>query len=306
MNIEITRINNSINSDPARFIADSNADYVYKLTNIANDIARQSDRKTVILLSGPSGSGKTTTALMLEKLLDEMGHETHTMSMDNYFCPLTEEEKALAALGKMDLESPKRMDVDLLNEHILAISLCEEIELPQYNFKTSSREYTGRKFQRRPGEIVIFEGIHALNPDVILVPDKQLCKIYVSVRTRVTSGDMCLHPSRVRLMRRMMRDSKFRKRSFRETMNMFESVETGENKYIMPYKHRSDYDVDTFMPYEISAYRDALAEPLKELTDFPVIAEMVKVLDNIAPLDNSLVTPDSLICEFIGNGQFKY
>ena len=306
MNIEITRINNSINSDPARFIADSNADYVYKLTNIANDIARQSDRKTVILLSGPSGSGKTTTALMLEKLLDEMGHETHTMSMDNYFCPLTEEEKALAALGKMDLESPKRMDVDLLNEHILAISLCEEIELPQYNFKTSSREYTGRKFQRRPGEIVIFEGIHALNPDVILVPDKQLCKIYVSVRTRVTSGDMCLHPSRVRLMRRMMRDSKFRKRSFRETMNMFESVETGENKYIMPYKQRSDYDVDTFMPYEISAYRDALAEPLKELTDFPVIAEMVKVLDNIAPLDNSLVTPDSLICEFIGNGQFKY
>jgi len=306
MNIEITRINNSINNDPAAFIADSNADYIYKLKMIADDIVKNSDRKTVILLSGPSGSGKTTTALMLEKLLDEMGHETHTMSMDNYFCPLSEEEKALAALGKMDLESPNRMDVDLLNEHILAISLCEEIEIPQYNFKTSSREYNGKKFRRRPGELVIFEGIHALNPDVILVPDKQLSKIYVSVRTRVACDDMCLHPSRVRLMRRMMRDSKFRKRSFRETLNMFESVEAGENKYIMPYKHRSDYDVDTFMPYEISAYRDSLVEPLKELCDVPMIADMVKVLENIEPLDNSLVTPDSLICEFIGNGQFKY
>ena len=306
MNIEITRINNSINNDPAAFIADSNADYIYKLKMIADDIVKNSDQKTVILLSGPSGSGKTTTALMLEKLLDEMGHETHTMSMDNYFCPLSEEEKALAALGKMDLESPNRMDVDLLNEHILAISLCEEIEIPQYNFKTSSREYNGKKFRRRPGELVIFEGIHALNPDVILVPDKQLSKIYVSVRTRVACDDMCLHPSRVRLMRRMMRDSKFRKRSFRETLNMFESVEAGENKYIMPYKHRSDYDVDTFMPYEISAYRDSLVEPLKELCDVPMIADMVKVLENIEPLDNSLVTPDSLICEFIGNGQFKY
>ena len=306
MNIETTRINDAVNNDPAGFIANANADYIYKLKKIADDIVQQRDEKNVILLSGPSGSGKTTTALMLEKILDEMGHETHTMSMDNYFCPLTKEEKELSVLGKIDLESPKRVDADLLNQHILAINLCEEFEIPQYNFKTSTREYTGKKFKRRPGEMVIFEGIHALNPDVIFVPDKRLCKIYVSVRTRIACGDMCLHPSRVRLMRRMMRDSKFRKRSFRETMNMFESVEAGENKYIMPYKHRSDYDIDTFMPYEVSAYRDALIDPLRELTDFPIIEEVVKVLENVAPLDNSLVTPDSLICEFIGNGQFKY
>jgi uridine kinase len=306
MNIEVTRINNSISSDPSAFIADANADYIYKLNKIAKDIVQQRDEKNVILLSGPSGSGKTTTALMLEKLLDEMGHETHTMSMDNYFCPLTQEEKELSVLGKVDLESPKRVDAELLNEHILAINLCEEFEVPQYNFKTSTREYTGKKFRRKPGEIVIFEGIHALNPDVIFVPDKRLCKIYVSVRTRVACDDMCLHPSRVRLMRRMIRDSKFRKRSFRETLNMFNSVEAGENKYIMPYKHRSDYDVDTFMPYEISAYRDYLYESLSEMRDIPVIDEIVRVLEKITPLDNSLITPDSLICEFIGNGQFKY
>lgn len=148
--------------------------------------------------------------------------------MDNYFCSLTEEEKRLSALGKMDLESPKRIDNELLNSHIEMIGRGENIEIPKYNFGTSSREISGTPFRREHGELVIFEGIHALNPDVITVPDSQICKIYVSVRTRVTCGNIILHPSKVRLMRRMIRDSKFRQRSLRETMNMFESVEYGE------------------------------------------------------------------------------
>ncbi|MBR4627465.1 MAG: adenylyl-sulfate kinase [Ruminococcus sp.] len=306
MNIETTRINDAIAADPSAFIAAANEDYIYRIKRIAENIAETRDTRPVILLSGPSGSGKTTTALILEKFLDEMGHETHTLSMDNYFCPLTEEEKALSVLGMIDLESPKRIDADLLNQHILAIDLCEEFEIPQYDFGTSTRKYTGKKFRRRPGELVIFEGIHALNPDVIFVPDNRLSKIYVSVRTRVTCGDIVLHPSRIRLMRRMIRDKNFRQRSFRETMNMFQSVEAGENKYIMPYKHRSDYDVDTFIAYELSAYRDHLLDQLREMTDVPELAETVKVLEALSPLDNSLVPPESLICEFIGNGQFKY
>lgn len=306
MNIEVTRINEGLTSDPAAYISSVNEDYLYKLRSIAQSIVESRDEKPVILISGPSGSGKTTTALMLEKFLDDMGHETHTLSMDNYFCPLTEREKELAALGKMDLESPDRVDKKLLNEQIEAISRYDEIEIPRYNFKNSTRERSGKKLLRKPGELVIFEGIHALNPDVITVEDSRICKIYVSVRTRVTCGDILLHPSRVRLMRRMIRDSKFRKRSLRETLNMFESVESGENKYIMPYKHRSDYDVDTFMAYELSAYRDHLIEQLREMQDAPELAEAVKVLEALIPLDNAIVPPDSLICEFIGNGQFKY
>ena len=306
MNIEITRINDGINSGAKEYIESVNADYIYKLKKITDDIIAHKDQKPVILISGPSGSGKTTTAMMIEKILDDQGHETHTMSMDNYFCPLTEEEKALSVLGKIDLESPKRVDADLLNQHILAIDLCEEFEIPKYDFGTSTRKYTGKKFRRRPGELVIFEGIHALNPDVIFVPDSRLCKIYVSVRTRITCGDIVLHPSKVRLMRRMMRDKKFRKRSLRETMNMFHSVEAGENKYIMPYKHRSDYDVDTFMAYEICAYRDFLLPQLKEMTDVPELSDVIEVLEQTAPLDNKLIPSDSLICEFVGNSEFKY
>ena len=306
MNIEVTRINNAVRIDPKGYVQSVNEEYYYQLKKITDNIANTRNEKPVILLSGPSGSGKTTTAFMIEKLLDESGCETHTISMDNYFCPLSSEEKELAALGKMDLESPERIDAGLLNEHILAIEMCEEFEIPQYNFKSSTREYSGRKFRRKPGELVIFEGIHALNPDVIFVPDSKLIKLYVSVRTRVTCGDIILHPSKVRLMRRMIRDKNFRKRALRETMNMFHSVESGENKYIMPYKHRSDYDIDTFMAYELNAYRDSLIDQLRELNDFPELADVTQVLEQLVPLDKKDISRDSLICEFIGSGQFKY
>lgn len=305
MNIEVNRINEGLQNSPKEFIEAANADYTYRLDKIADEIIAHRDEKPVILLAGPSGSGKTTTAMMIEKLLDERGHATHTLSMDNYFCPLSKEEQELAAQGKMDLESPLRMDKDLLNTQIEAMSDCEEVILPKYNFKSSSRE-SGKPFRRNKGELVIFEGIHALNPDVITVPDDQIWKIYVSVRTRVTDGETVLHPSRVRLLRRMIRDKKFRKRSLRETMNMFHSVEAGENKYIMPYKYRSDYDIDTFMPYEISAYRGALIDQLREMTDVPEINETLAILEKTDTLDNKLIPSDSLVCEFIGNSQFKY
>lgn len=306
MNIETARINEGIQDLPDRYIHTVNEDYLYKLRKIALDIAKNRSEKPVILLSGPSGSGKTTTALMLSSILGEMGAVTHTLSMDNYFKSLTSEEKQLSALGKMDLESPARIDNELLNRQIQAISDCEEVEIPRYNFKKSAREDKGTKFRRNPEELVIFEGIHALNPAVITVLDSHINKIYVSVRTRITNGVTVLHPSRIRLMRRMIRDGKFRHRTLRETMNMFHSVESGENKYIMPYKHRSDYDVDTFMAYEPSVYKTFLMEGLRELTDFPEIAEMLPILKQIQSLDADHIPDDSLIREFIGNGKYKY
>ena len=304
VNIEVTRINNEIEKNPQEYVKSVNEDYTYRLKKIIADITEHQSERPVIVLSGPSGSGKTTTALKIGKILSELGHMTHTVSMDNYFCSLTEEEKHLSALGKMDLESPKRVDKDLLNSHIELISRGELVEIPQYNFGTSSREPHGKPFCRKHGELVIFEGIHALSPEVITVPDNQICKIYVSVRTRVTCGDIILHPSKVRLIRRMIRDSNFRQRSFRETMNMFESVECGENKYIMPYKHRSDYDVDTFVPYELSLYRERVLNKLREMNDIPELADITEVMENLVPLDSSVVPYDSMVREFIGNGEF--
>ena len=205
----------------------------------------------------------------------------------------------------MDLESPLRIDNEVLSSHIQKISNGETVEIPKYNFGTSSRETESVPFQRQHGELVIFEGIHALNPNVITAPDNQIYKIYVSVRTRITCNDIILHPSKIRLMRRMIRDKNFRQRSFRETMNMFSNVEQGENKYIMPYKQRSDYDIDTFMPYELSLYRNILLESLHEMNDVPELADITEVMENLIPIASELIPIDSMVREFIGNGEFN-
>lgn len=306
MNIEVNRINSDIADNPKEYVKLSNELYRWHLENIAENIAENKEQKPVILLSGPSGSGKTTTALMLAKILEEKGCPTNVLSMDNYFISLTDEERELSVLGKIDLESPDRVDKDLLNRQIKAIGKCQEIEIPKYNFAESRRNGIAMNFQRKPNGLVIFEGIHALNPDVITVPDSSICKLYVSVRTRMVCNNIILHPSKIRLIRRMIRDRNFRKRSLNETMNMFRSVETGENKYIMPYKHRSDYDIDTFMPYEMNVYRNTLLDELKTMDNIPELADVTEVLENLEPLSMENITPDSLICEFTGGGMFKY
>lgn len=305
MNIELNRINNEVTDQPSAFIQATNAAYHRSLCEIAGHIAKNREEQPIILLSGPSGSGKTTSALMIEKELDEQGIETHTLSLDNYFSPLTDAEKVLFAKGELDLESPKRIDSDFLTEQLTAIYHCEPVQLPVYDFKESTRIMSGEILHRKPGELVILEGIHSLNPDVIGFPDEKTAKIYVSVRTRITMDGRELHPSKIRLMRRLVRDLLFRKRSFRDTLMMYESVEEGENKYIMPYKYRSTYDVDTFMAYEMNAYQPFLIDAFRKMTDNILVAEMLEYLEQTTPLAKELVTPDSLVCEFIGNGQFN-
>lgn len=306
MNIEVNRINQSAKNDVDGFIGAVNEEYFYQLRKIAEEIAEHRDEKPVILLAGPSGSGKTTTALMIAGMLGKLGCTTHTLSMDNYFKSLTDEERELSALGKVDLESPNRIDTELLNSQIEDIGEFRAVDVPKYDFASSERQGIKLNLQRKAGELVIFEGIHALNPDVITVPDSRICKLYVSVRTRLTCGDIILHPSKIRLMRRMIRDRNFRKRSLRETMNMFRSVEDGENKYIMPYKYRSDYDIDTFMAYEMNVYRESLLDDLREMTDIPELSDVTEVMENLLPISCENVPRDSLIREFIGKGEFKY
>ncbi len=301
MNIELQEINEKLRMDTSAFIMETDDSYRSRLREIADDIAAHRAERPIILLSGPSGSGKTTTAQMIEKILDDRGVETHTLSLDNYFSPLSDAEKQLFAQGKLDLESPNRVDSAYLSEQLTAIEEGRPVELPIYDFKESARVMSGNILQRKPGELVILEGIHSLNPDVIRIPDETTAKIYVSVRTRITANGETLHPSKIRLMRRMVRDRLFRKRTLRDTLKMFRSVEEGENKYIMPYKYRSTYDVDTFMAYEICAYRDLLLEDLRKLPDDPELRDAGAFLADAAALSAEALPEDSLIREFVGH-----
>ena len=288
------------------FFEKANKDYIDTLTEIAKEIAEQKDKKPIILISGPSGSGKTTTALTIEKILDEMGVVTHTLSLDNYFKTITDEEKILLEKGELDLESPNRVDEVLLNEQLGKMIQGEPVELPKYDFTVAKRVLSGKILHRKKGELVILEGIHALNPDVVTLPSDETYKIYISVRTRVRVRNTILHPCCIRLMRRMIRDKIYRGRAYADTLKMFESVELGEEKYIMPYKHRSDHDIDTFIPYELSVYRPKLLEELQKINTTDMVDHMVEVLAAAEPIDEEQVPTNSLIREFIGNGHFEY
>lgn len=276
------------------------ASYAGQIAQIARQIYRDRHEKSVILLSGPSGSGKTTTAHMLEAVLDAMGAETHTISMDNYFTPFTEEQKQLAAQGLVDFESPDRMDIPFMNEQLEAIAKCRTVRLPVYDFENSARLFQPTDFCRKDGEIVLLEGIHALNPSVILLPDQQLSNVYISVRTRVQTDEGLLHPSYIRLLRRIIRDQRTRARSFAETISMYENVERGETSYIAPYKYRAQFEIDSFHAYELGVYKAALSTSLDAFSDDPRLERVRRTLSLVQPARPSIVPVDSLIREFIG------
>lgn len=308
MMVNVHELNRELVRHPAAFASRVNAAYDRRLAALARDIYAHRAEHPIVLISGPSGSGKTTTALKLERLLDSWGCQTHTLSMDNYFAPFSPEEHRLAAQGGIDLEAPARVDADLLNSQLADMIAGKAVLLPKYDFSTSSRLYPGATLQRKEGELVIIEGIHALNPQVVTLDEGHAARLYISVRTRVTDGKIVLHPSRIRLLRRMARDRLYRSRTIEETLLLFGSVERGEARYIMPHKHRATHEIDTFFDYEISAYRPLLLRDLEALPEDEraPIDDLIHMLECAAPMREADIPRDSMIREFIGNGQFAY
>ena len=290
---------------PLKFIADCENGFREKLDALAHAVASDSESRPVVLLSGPSGSGKTTTAHKLKECLERTGLDTHIISMDNYFRTFTKEEKELFSRHELDLESPERVDGDLLSSHICDILNGKTVRVPRYDFITNISHMSDESLCLHKGEIIIFEGIHALNPSVIASADDYTSRLYVSVRTRIehpAAGErFLLHPAKIRLARRLIRDKRERARSFADVISLYNSVERGENLYIMPYKYRADYDVDTFVPYEACVYKSLLPASMpEEEAKHPWLTELFEVLDGLPAIDPALVPRDALIREFIG------
>lgn len=306
MKYYIEDINYQVENHATKFITFCENEYDSRLNEIAESIVQNAENAPVVLISGPSGSGKTTTAMKLEQKLDKMGHEAHTLSLDNYFRELNDEELKLAKDGKLDLESPSRLDKDYLNMQLKCIIEGIGVDIPRYNFTTCKREFSGWTLKRKKGEIIIFEGTHALNPDVIKVPDEKCARFYVSIRSQfVTEGDE-LRSKVIRLARRMIRDQETRDRDPLDTFNMFSSVNEGEDEFIRPFMSRCNYSIDTIIPYEINIYNALLSESLKNLPQTIEVELLQKVISQATPLDTTLVPLDSLMREFIGGSSLKY
>ncbi len=297
-------------ASPSDFILECENEYFNKIDLVAKSIAKSAEEKPFVLISGPSGSGKTTSANTLDEKLTKMGFETHTVSLDNYFNGITNDEREAFLNNTLDLESPNRLNKELLNSQLTDLMNGKEIELPHFDFTRNVRENSGEFIKLHRGEIIILEGIHSLNPEVIEHSDDFSTKLYVSVRTRIEyekDGEInLLHPSKLRLARRLIRDIRTRGRSPSAVIDLYHSVERGESLYIMPYKHRADFDIDTFVPYEPCVYSGILPKSLPEdEAKHPWLSELFTVLNMLKEIPAELVPKNSPVREFIGGGLYE-
>jgi len=280
--------------------------YFSAVRKVTEDIVKHYHERPIILLSGPSGSGKTTTALIIQKFLEDRGFPAHKISMDSYFRSLSAEDEKLDAEGKMDFENPDRIDAELFSDQLGKLINCERVDIPHFDFTAKKSNGVSFSIKRKENEFIIFEGIHALNPSVISFDESKLAKIYVSVRTRIEFGGGELHPKYIRLLRRLIRDRKYRGRSAEETLSYFPKVENGTDKYVKPYKTRADYDIDSFIGYEPSVYKTLDYKELASLKNNAEAEYLCSVLKELADGDPSKAGNISLVREFIGGSSLKY
>jgi len=225
--------------------------------------------------------------------------------MDNYFLAVDDPRNEREADGSIDFESPKRLDIDLLNEHMEKLFNGEEFTLPVFDF-ANQKQLKGKQFRRHEHEMVILEGIHALNPAVTGDISEHASGIYVSVRTRIKSkSGQILHPSKIRLMRRLVRDKLFRNRQVAQTLEFFDKVQLGEKKYIAPHKCYAEFNIDTFIAYEAAAYKEFIEKSFDELKDTKY-ADIATILEDLNDVDLEQIPDKSLVREFIGGSRFEY
>lgn len=280
-----------------------------RISRIADRIAQNPDIK-VILIAGPSSSGKTTFSKRLSVQLMAAGKWPEALSLDDYFVHRT--ETPLDEKGEYDYESLYALNIPLLNEQINALLSGEEVELPRYNFQTGMREMSGRKLRLKPNTLLILEGIHALNPELTeSIAAKHKFKIYASALTTILLDNHNYIPtSDNRLLRRIVRDYKYRGYSAEDTIRRWPSVRAGENKWIFPFQEQADEMVNTALLFELAALRTQAIPVLEEVPESaPEYSEayrLRKFLSYIKPIPIDGLPPTSLLREFVGGSTFNY
>ena len=280
-----------------------------KISQIADMISTRRGVK-VVLISGPSSSGKTTFCKRLSIQLLTCGIKPVQISLDDYF--VHREDTPKDEHGEYDYESLYALDIPLLNDQLNALFRGEEVELPRYNFQTGRSEKSGRRLKLNDDNVLVVEGIHALNPELTAqIPEEQKFRVYASALTTILLDTHNYIPTTDnRLLRRIIRDYKYRGVSAQETIKRWPSVRAGENKWIFPYQENADAMFNTAMLFELAVIKNQ-AEPLLELV--PENAEehseayrLLKFLKYIAPIPNRQLPPTSLLREFLGGSSFKY
>ena len=280
-----------------------------KIAQIAEDIANRQGVK-LVLLAGPSSSGKTTSCKRLSIQLAVNGLKPLQISLDDYFVDRDRTPKD--DNGEYDFESIYALNLDLLNEQFNALFRGEEVELPKYDFPSGKSVKSGKKLKMEPNNVLVVEGIHALNPELTAhIPQEQIYRVYASALTTILLDNHNYIPTTDnRLLRRIIRDYKYRGVSAQETIHRWPSVRTGENKWIFPYQENADAMFNTAMLYELSVIK-MQAEPL--LQQVPENCEehaeayrLLKFLKYFKGIPYNNLPPTSLLREFLGGSSFHY
>ena len=280
-----------------------------KIGQIADEIARRSGVR-IVLIAGPSSSGKTTTCKRLSVQLAVNSIKPVPISLDDYF--LDRDLTPRDAKGDYDFEHLHALNLPLLNQQMNALFRGEEVELPRYNFQLGKSEWSGRKLRLHDDEILVVEGIHALNPELMSqVPADQIYRVYASALTTLLLDKHNYIPTTDnRLLRRIIRDHKYRGVSAIETIRRWPSVRAGENKWIFPFQENADAMFNTAMLFELAVIRSQ-AEPLLEevpesAPEYSEAYRLLKFLRYIKSIPETQIPPTSLLREFLGGSSFEY
>ena len=280
-----------------------------KIAKIAEEIASRKGVK-LVLLAGPSSSGKTTSCKRLSIQLAVNGLKPLQISLDDYF--VDREKTPKDASGEYDYESIYALDLDLINEQFNALFRSEEVELPKYDFQSGKSKKSGNKLKMNDNNVLVVEGIHALNPELTAhIPQEQIFRVYASALTTILLDNHNYIPTTDnRLLRRIIRETKYRGVSAQETIHRWPSVRAGENKWIFPFQENADAMLNTAMLYELAVIK-MQAEPLlqqvpENCEEYAEAYRLLKFLKYFKGIPYNNLPPTSLLREFLGGSSFHY
>lgn len=300
--ISVSSINDQIASDKETFISDCEKAYRSQLDRISSEICR-CDGRVLVMLAGPSSSGKTTTANILKKDFIENGRHSIVVSLDDFY--RDQEESFYFEDGTVDYETVKALDTDCLVKCMEELIHKGKTMLPQFSFHTKTRGGYN-EVRVHDDEIIIVEGLHALNP-VITEPlkNENMKKLYVSVSSRIyKDGSVLLSKRDMRFVRRMIRDYHFRSSSVDYTYYLWKGVRMGEDRYLFPYSDRADVKIDSVHPYEVCVFKDIAIKLLDHIGNDSIYyhsaSQLKAKLSQFISLSERDVPETSLLKEFIG------
>ncbi len=292
---------------PESFCKECERKYNIKIQKIAKDIA-DNQEMTIVMLAGPSSAGKTTTAKKLREALADLNIVCHTISLDDFY--LDNCDSPRFPDGTPDYETVDALDIACFEKTMNKLLTEGEALLPEFDFLTGARKPQYNKLKITPTDVIIVEGLHALNPVITKhIPSERLLKIYINVSSRIydKNKDIILNKRNMRFIRRMVRDYKFRGNSVEETFKMWITVRYGEDAYLFPFKDNADIKINTIHLYETCILKNTAIELLSEVSKesefYKESQRLIRNLERFPSINSSVVPEDSLLREFIGKEQ---